>query len=67
MLVGQGYVLDSGQEQTRIGCELSTIPGFAVSTAFAHGSGHGAADPEPRRPGADRRPRTRWPSCSPTR
>jgi ABC-type branched-subunit amino acid transport system substrate-binding protein len=39
MLVGQGWVLDSGQEQIRIGCKLSTIPGFAVGTAFAHGSG----------------------------
>jgi hypothetical protein len=39
MLVGQGWVLDSAQEQTRIECQLSTIPGFAVATAFAHGSG----------------------------
>jgi len=39
MLVGQGWVLDVGQEQIRIGCKLSTIPGFAVGTAFAHGSG----------------------------
>jgi ABC-type branched-subunit amino acid transport system substrate-binding protein len=39
MLVGQGWVLDVGQEQVRIGCKLSTIPGFAVGTAFAHGSG----------------------------
>jgi len=39
MLVGQGWVLDSGQEQIRIGCKLSTIPGFAVGTAFAHGPG----------------------------
>ncbi len=39
MLVGQGWVLDSGQEQERIACKISTIPGFAVATAFAHGSG----------------------------
>src|SRR6266404_5512287 len=39
MLVGQGFVLDAGQEQIRIGCKLSTIPGFAVGTAFAQGSG----------------------------
>ena len=39
MLVGQGWVLDNGQETTRIGCQLSTIPAFAVATAFAHGSG----------------------------
>jgi hypothetical protein len=39
MLVGQGWVLDAGQETIRIGCKLATIPGFAVGTAFAHGSG----------------------------
>jgi ABC-type branched-subunit amino acid transport system substrate-binding protein len=39
MLVGQGWVLDAGQETIRIGCKLSTIPGFAVGTAFAHGPG----------------------------
>jgi ABC-type branched-subunit amino acid transport system substrate-binding protein len=39
MLVGQGWVLDAGQEQTRIACKLSTIPGFAVGTAFASGPG----------------------------
>jgi ABC-type branched-subunit amino acid transport system substrate-binding protein len=39
MLVGQGWVLDANQEQIRIGCKLATIPGFAVGTAFASGSG----------------------------
>src|SRR5437868_2410256 len=39
MLVGQGWVLDAGQEQIRIGCKLSSIPGYAVATAFASGSG----------------------------
>src|SRR5437016_595709 len=39
MLVGQGYVLDDGQETLRIKCKLSSVPGYAVSTAFAHGSG----------------------------
>jgi ABC-type branched-subunit amino acid transport system substrate-binding protein len=39
MLVGQGYVLDSGQETKRIQCKLATIPGFAVATAFAAGPG----------------------------
>jgi ABC-type branched-subunit amino acid transport system substrate-binding protein len=39
MLVGQGFVLDDGQETLRIKCKLSSVPGFAVSTAFAHGSG----------------------------
>ena len=39
MLVGQGWVFDSGQEQARIKCELPSIPGYAVSTAFSHGPG----------------------------
>ena len=39
MLVGQGWVLDSGQETKRIQCKLSSIPGFAVATAFANGAG----------------------------
>ena len=47
MLVGQGWVLDSGQEQIRIGCKLSTIPGFAVGTAFASGSGMQQPIPSP--------------------
>ena len=47
MLVGQGWVLDAGQEQMRIGCKLSTIPGFAVGTAFASGSGMQQPIPNP--------------------
>jgi ABC-type branched-subunit amino acid transport system substrate-binding protein len=47
MMVGQGYVLDSGHETIRIGCKLATIPGFAVSTAFAHGSGMVQPIPSP--------------------
>jgi ABC-type branched-subunit amino acid transport system substrate-binding protein len=47
MLVGQGWVLDSGQEQTRIGCKLSTIAGYSVSTVFAHGSGMQQPLPNP--------------------
>jgi len=39
MLVGQGWVLDSGAETTRIGCKLSSIPGYTVATAAAHGPG----------------------------
>ena len=39
MLVGQGFALDLGQETIRIGCKLSTIPGFTVATAFSHGAG----------------------------
>jgi ABC-type branched-subunit amino acid transport system substrate-binding protein len=47
MLVGQGFVLDANQETTRIGCKLSTIPGFAVGTAFASGSGMQQPIPNP--------------------
>jgi ABC-type branched-subunit amino acid transport system substrate-binding protein len=47
MLVGQGWVLDSGQEQTRIACKLSTIPGFSVGTAFASGPGMEQPLPNP--------------------
>ena len=47
MLVGQGFVLDANQEQTRIECKLSTIPGFAVGTAFASGSGMQQPIPNP--------------------
>ena len=39
MMVGEGYVFDSGQEQIRIGCQLPAIPGFAVSGAFNQGPG----------------------------
>jgi hypothetical protein len=39
MLVGEGYVFDSGQEQLRIGCQLAAVPGFAVSGAFNQGPG----------------------------
>ena len=47
MLVGQGFVLDASQETTRIQCQLSTIPGFAVGTAFASGSGMQQPIPNP--------------------
>lgn len=39
MLVGQGWVLDSGQETTRIECELPSVPGYTVATSVAHGPG----------------------------
>lgn len=39
MLVGQGWVLDSGQETERISCKIASIPAYSVSTAFAHGPG----------------------------
>jgi hypothetical protein len=47
MLVGQGFVLDSSQEQIRIGCKLSTIPGYTVATVFASGSGMQQPIPNP--------------------
>ncbi len=39
MLVGEGWVLDSGQEKTRIECKIAAIPAYSVSTSFAHGPG----------------------------
>jgi ABC-type branched-subunit amino acid transport system substrate-binding protein len=47
MLVGDGWALDAGQEQIRIGCQLSAIPTYTVSTAFAHGSGMVQPAPNP--------------------
>lgn len=47
MLVGEGYVFDSGQEQLRIGCQLAAIPGFAVSGAFNQGPGVRVSVPAP--------------------
>ena len=37
MLVGQGWSLDSAQEQTRLACALPSVPTYTVSPAFAHG------------------------------
>jgi ABC-type branched-subunit amino acid transport system substrate-binding protein len=37
MLVGEGWALDSGQEQIRLGCNLAAVPVWAVSPAFANG------------------------------
>ncbi|CAB4614511.1 unannotated protein [freshwater metagenome] len=37
MLVGEGWSLDSAQEQTRLGCGLPAVPTYTVSPAFAHG------------------------------
>ena len=37
MLVGQGWALDAGQEETRLGCELPSVPTYSVSPQFAHG------------------------------
>ncbi len=37
MLVGEGWALDSNQEETRLGCKLPAVPGYAVSATFANG------------------------------
>ena len=37
MLVGEGWSLDSGQEEVRVGCGLGAVPVWAVSPEFAHG------------------------------
>jgi ABC-type branched-subunit amino acid transport system substrate-binding protein len=37
MLVGQGWSLDSAQEQTRVGCKMASVPTYTVSPQFANG------------------------------
>jgi len=37
MLVGEGWSLDSAQQQTRIGCGLAAVPTYTVSPQFANG------------------------------
>ena len=37
MLVGQGWSLDSAQEQTRVACGLASVPTYTVSPQFANG------------------------------
>src|SRR2546421_3135189 len=36
MLVGEGWALDSTQEQPRLGCRLPAVPTYAVSSEFAN-------------------------------
>jgi ABC-type branched-subunit amino acid transport system substrate-binding protein len=36
MMVGQGFALDGAQEDTRLGCNLATVPGYSVSADFAN-------------------------------
>ena len=36
MLVGQGFSLDSSQEQIRVGCGLASVPTYSVSPQFAN-------------------------------
>jgi ABC-type branched-subunit amino acid transport system substrate-binding protein len=47
MLVGEGWSLDGGGEQTRVACGLPAVPAFAVSPEFAHGPGMVQAVPNP--------------------
>ena len=37
MLVGQGWSLDSAQEQTRVACGMPSVPTYTVSPQFANG------------------------------
>jgi len=36
-LVGQGYLLDSAQEEARMGCGLPSVPAYGTSPAFSNG------------------------------
>ena len=47
MLVGQGFSLDSVQEQTRLGCKMASVPTYTVSPAFANGALMVQAAPNP--------------------
>ena len=47
MLVGQGFALDGAAEQTRVGCELPSVPGYTVSATVAHGPLTYSAVPNP--------------------
>jgi ABC-type branched-subunit amino acid transport system substrate-binding protein len=47
MLVGEGWALDDVAEQTRLGCNLVAVPGFAVGPNFANGPEMYQAVPNP--------------------
>src|SRR6478609_8109662 len=47
MLVGEGWALDGGAEETRVGCELPQVPGYTVSATVAHGPWTYVAVPNP--------------------
>lgn len=47
MMVGQGFVLDGGAEQTRVGCKLPQVPGFTVSGPASNGPWSYAPVPSP--------------------
>lgn len=47
MLVGQGWSVDAEAEASRVACEMTSVPGYSVSAAFAHGPGMNQAMPNP--------------------
>ena len=47
MLVGEGWALDEAAEQTRLGCNLAAVRGFAVGPDFANGPEMIQAVPNP--------------------
>jgi hypothetical protein len=47
MLVGEGWALDETAEQTRLGCNLVAVPGFANGPDFANGPEMYQAVPNP--------------------
>jgi ABC-type branched-subunit amino acid transport system substrate-binding protein len=47
MLVGEGFALDGLAEQTRLGCNLASVPGFTVSPVVANAYEMYQASPNP--------------------
>jgi hypothetical protein len=47
MLVGEGFALDGTAEQTRLGCNLASVPGFTVSPVVANAYEMYQASPNP--------------------
>jgi ABC-type branched-subunit amino acid transport system substrate-binding protein len=47
MMVGQGFALDGSQEDTRLGCNLATVPTYSVSADFANAPLMAQAVPNP--------------------
>jgi ABC-type branched-subunit amino acid transport system substrate-binding protein len=47
MMVGNGFALDGGAEQTRVSCGLPQVPGYTVSATVAHGPNTYLAVPNP--------------------
>ncbi len=47
MLVGQGFALDGSGEQTRVGCGLPAVAGFATNAAVANGPDLFQPEPAP--------------------